>query len=466
MASICILDDHSLIRRLISETAGGLGHKVCGAATIAEGLALCRKQDFDVIFLDILLPDGNGLSVIPALRGLPSRPEIVIITSHGDPDGAELAIRHGAWDYLTKPLSVENLTLTLQRVVAFRQQQVPAAQFQLQPQGIIGESRALRACLESLSQASASNVSVLLLGETGTGKELFARAIHDNSPRAKHPFVALDCAALTESLLEARMFGHTRGSFTGADQSREGVFRLAHNGTLFLDEVGELPPSLQRSFLRVLETRRFRPIGAKEEVESDFRLIAATNRNLAEMADLGLFRQDLLYRLKGLTITLPPLRDRKEDIPLICRHFLERLCSQYGECAKSLSDDLLEALMLYHWPGNVRELAHALERAFAASAKEPVVFSWHLPMDIRMAVAKGRLQPPPAAPATAPITESAPSEDVFQSFREFREAAEQSYLKGLLSRAANMTEAARLSGLSRGHLYQLLKKHGLHTGLH
>ena len=460
MASICVLDDQGLIRRLIAETAAEQGHQAASAGTIAEGLTLCREQDFDVIFLDIMLPDGNGLDLIPALRGLPSRPEIVIITGHGDPEGAELAIRHGAWDYLTKPLSVEKLILTLNRVVAFRgRRREPAPQAgPFRPAGIVGQSPALAACLEAASQAAGSDVNVLLLGETGTGKDVFARAIHEAGARAGGPLVTLDCASITETLLEARMFGHQKGAFTGADQSRPGVVLAAHRGTLFLDEIGELPPSMQRAFLRVLETRRFRPIGARDEVASDFRLIAATNRNLAEMAELDLFRPDLLYRLKGIVITLPPLRQRKEDIPLLCAHVLEGIRTRSGLPGKALSEEALEFLAAHDWPGNVRELAQALERAFAAARDEGEIFSWHLPLDLRTAVARNRVsRGSQAAPGPAPR----PPEASLPTYREYRDSTERSYLESLLRQTPNKAEAARLSGLSRGHLYQLLKKHGL-----
>jgi two-component system NtrC family response regulator len=465
MARILVLDDDRLVQRLIATTATELGHEALAASTLAEGLARCQSAPCDVVFLDVLLPDGNGLSIIPELRGLPVAPEIVIVTGHGDPEGADLAIRHGAWDFLTKPLSLDNLQLILNRVVAFRQQRRAAGTNFLELRSIVGQSQALRACLDLAAQAAASDINVLLLGETGTGKEVFARAIHDNSPRAAMPLVTMDCASATESLLESQLFGHTRGSFTGADQDRDGVVRLAHRGTLFLDEVGELPVSLQRSFLRVLETRRFRPIGGKSEVSSDFRLIAATNRNLIEMASLDLFRTDLLYRLNGIAITLPPLRERKEDIPLLCRHFVTTLCSRYNACGKAVSDDLVEALVRYDWPGNVRELGHALERAFAASRGEPQIFAGHLPLDIRMAVARSRLHkdaddaPPAACPPTPGVAQP------YQPYREFKDASEKAYLKGLLATTAGITDAARISGLSRGHLYQLLKKHGLDRSL-
>ena len=463
MASILVLDDDPLIQRLIMVTATEFGHEALAASTLAEGMALCRDRAFDIVFLDVLLPDGNGLDSIPTLRGRPRPPEIVIITGHGDPAGANMAIRHGAWDFLTKPLSLDKLQLILNRVMAFRQQRQAAGPAGKELRNIVGESQALRACLDLATQAAASDINVLLLGETGTGKEVFARAIHEGSTRAAKPFVTMDCASATESLLESQLFGHTRGSFTGADQDRDGVVRLAHRGTLFLDEVGELPVTLQRSFLRVLETRRFRPIGARTEIPSDFRLIAATNRNLIEMASMDLFRTDLLYRLNGITLTLPPLRERKEDIPLLCRHFVKALCARYDACGKAVSDDLMEALLQYDWPGNVRELGHALERAFAASRGEPKIFAGHLPLDIRMAVARSRLHQDTDQVSAKPGEVTAFGARAYQSYRDFKDTSEKAYLTGLLKASANVSEAARLSGLSRGHLYQLLKKHGLET---
>ncbi|MBI5520818.1 MAG: sigma-54-dependent Fis family transcriptional regulator [Desulfovibrio sp.] len=458
MALVLVLDDDPLVQRLITTTASELGHAALATSTLAEGLALCRSNSCDVVFLDLLLPDGNGLDHIPQIKSLPGAPEIVIVTGHGDPEGADLALRHGAWDFLTKPLSLENLQLILNRVVAFRQQRRSSSSGMLKLRSIVGASPELLNCLNMAAQAAASDIPVLLRGETGTGKEVFAQAIHEASARAATPLVTMDCAAATESLLESQLFGHTKGSFTGADRDRDGVVRLAHGGTLFLDEVGELPLALQRSFLRVLETRSFRPIGGRNEVSSDFRLIAATNRNLLEMASLDLFRTDLLYRLNGITITLPPLRERKEDIPLLCQYFMETLCGRYDACGKSVSDDLIEAAMRHDWPGNVRELYNAMERAFIASRGEPKIFAGHLPLNIRMAVVRSRLHkdaPPP--PVTCP---DGPASCRYQSYREFKDAMEKSYLKGLLDTTASVAEAARTSGLSRGHLYQMLKKHG------
>ena len=468
MASVCILDDDRLVRSLLSDTVTEMGHRAAESPSLTEGLRMCAERGCDVVFLDVLLPDGNGLLAIERLRGLPSRPEVVIITGHGDPEGAELAIRHGAWDFLEKPLNVERVELTLRRVLAFRQQQnALGGRRTLKRAGIIGESRALRACLDLVAEAAASDVNVLISGETGTGKELFARAIHENSARADQEFIALDCASMTESLLESRLFGHTKGSFTGAAQTREGVFRFAHKGTLLMDEVGEMPSSMQRSFLRVLEERRFRPIGARDEVESDFRLVAATNRNLPEMVQLGLFRSDLLFRLRGLSITLPPLRERREDIPQLADYLLDQLCLRYGECGKELSGDFMETLLAYSWPGNVRELLHAVERAFSGARNEPAIYAQHLPVEIRVAVARDGVggtavtpsdappKPPPSGPDFQPAT-------AYPTFRNFKAEAEKNYIEQLLLRTGgSIKEAVDLSGLSRGHLYELMKKYNV-----
>jgi two-component system NtrC family response regulator len=276
--------------------------------------------------------------------------------------------------------------------------------------------------------------------------------------------VTLDCASLTETLIESQLFGHVRGAFTGADRRREGLILQAHQGTLFLDEVGELPMPMQRAFLRVLEQKRFRPVGSEQELESDFRLLAATNKDLDEMAGLGLFRPDLLYRLRGLTITLPPLRERSGDLPQLCSYFLDGFCQRYQTRDKRLSDDFLDTLAAYGWPGNVRELAHALERAFVAGLEEPMLYARHLPTELRVAVARKSLRDSGGRKETGPAAQACPvaAEDgSFPSLREYRDRAEARYLDALLERTkGNVTEAADLAGLSRGHLYEVLKKHG------
>ncbi|UZP68325.1 sigma-54 dependent transcriptional regulator [Desulfovibrio mangrovi] len=477
MSRIVIVDDELMVRTMLGDVAESMDHEVHAAPDISGGLALARETGCDIVYLDVLLPDGNGLEHLSAFKQLPSQPEIIVITSFGDPDGAELAVRHGVWDYLQKPLVVDQVKLSLARALAFRQQKENANNLKAfsRPE-IIGNSPALQQAISLAKEAASTSVNVLLQGETGTGKELFARAIHQNSPRSARPFVTLDCASITESLLESQLFGHVKGSFTGADRSREGLLKLAHGGTLFLDEIGDLPLHIQGAFLRALETKRFRPLGATLELESDFRLIAATNKDLHEMVRLDMFRADLLYRLRGMTITLPPLRERQEDLPLLIGHYLDKHCTRYGVCNKVPSDDFLEAIATYDWPGNIRELVHALDRACTASIDDPVLFARQLPTEIRVQVARtatGRngnsstsqvmrpVSPTPSAQLSEVMSPIAPPQAP-PTLKEHRQLTEFQYLQDVLRHVSgNIPAAVEITGVSRGHLYELLKKHGI-----
>ena len=329
---------------------------------------------------------------------------------------------------------------------------------------------ALAEALEALREAAASNVNVLITGETGTGKELFASALHANSLRASGPFVTVDCTTLPETLVEAHLFGHARGAFTGADRAREGLLAAADHGTLFLDEVGELPLPVQGAFLRALELRRFRPVGEVREVESDFRLVAATNRELDDMVGMDLYRSDLRFRLRGMTIHVPPLRRRAEDIPLLAEHFTARYCQRHELPNKELTPDCYAMLADYSWPGNVRELRHTIERACAAAGDGTQLFTRHLPTEIRIELARKRLvhlsEPEESAP-TAPLPEQEPSTqprkpETFPTLRDMKAKAERDYIAGLFAACqGDVRRAAGIAGVSRGHFYELLKKYGL-----
>ncbi len=466
MADILIIDDDDLMCQSLSHVARRQGHGVTCVHTIGAGVEQAARHPFDLVFLDVRMPDGNGLEALPTIKGAPSSPEIVIMTGFGDPQGAELAIRSGAWDYIEKGSSAKEITLSLERALAYRTQRLGDGEKRsvvaLKREEIIGNSPKLKACLDLVAQAAVSDAGVLITGETGTGKELFARAVHQNSRRAAGPFVVVDCAALPETLIESLLFGHEKGSFTGAEQARDGLVRQANAGTLFLDEVGELPLSMQKAFLRVLQERRFRPVGSQREVESDFRLVAATNRDLELMARQGKFREDLLFRLRSLVIELPPLRERPEDIRELARHFLDRLCERYGITAKGFSPEFLETLVAYPWPGNVREFVNALEMTAAAAQFEPVLFPQHLPTGIRVQVAQAQVKHD--SPGKAPVVAGTPPG--VPKLHEFRETvyaqAEKQYLGDLMSLSGNdMNEACRLSGLSTSRLYALLKAHEL-----
>jgi two-component system NtrC family response regulator len=461
MANILIIDDEKMVCDAVAGVAQPMGHDVAKALTLKEGLEKASAGTFDVVFLDIGLPDGNGLKALPKIREASYEPEVIIITGKGDPDGAELAIKNGAWDYIEKPLSVEVITLPIIRSLQYRAEKAsrkPATA--LKREGIIGNSPQIGASLDLVAQAANTDTNVLITGETGTGKELFARAIHENSNRSGRNFVVVDCAALPETLVESILFGHEKGAFTGADHAREGLIKQADRGTLFLDEVGELPLSVQKAFLRVLEERCVRSVGGKQEVACDFRLIAASNRNLDEMVQTEQFRDDLLFRLRSIVIDLPPLRRRGRDIKDLSIYYMNRFCDRYGIGTKGFSPEFVELLNAYSWPGNVRELIHTLERALSMAGNDATLFPIHLPKQIRIELARASVRNGHASHAVLKGS-SGPSQKP-PELRPLLEATEREYLRDLLSFVkGDMKEACRISGLSRSRLYDRLKKHNL-----
>lgn len=470
MSNVLIIDDDILMGDVLSSMTKRLGHDVTHVACLQEGLALARSSDFDLVFLDVFLPDGHGLDALPLIRESRSHPEVIIITGAGDADGAELALRSGAWDYVRKPFSGRAIQLCLTRALRYHSEETSRrlagaapGPVPLKRERIIGKSPRILSRLDLVSRAAASEANVLITGETGTGKELFARAIHANSSRSGKPFVVVDCASLPESLVENMLFGHAKGAFTGADKAQEGMISQADGGTLVLDEVGELPLSLQKSFLRVLQERRYRPIGARDEVQSDFRLVAVTNRNLEQMVRNGEFREDLLFRLRSFVIELPPLRDRPDDVEDLTNYFIGRLCNRYGKKVKGFSTEFLDMLAGYEWPGNVRELGHCLESAITAARDESVLFPDHLPVHLRIELARSSFT---RHPDNAGGNNSIKFRGEVPKLCDFREnavaMAERDYLKSLISvRNLNIREACRISGLSRPRLYALLKKYGI-----
>ncbi len=464
-SKVLVVDDDPVVSKSIVLAAQKFGHKAVAAHTIAEAMTRFRADSFDLVLCDVRLPDGSGLEILSDLKNGPSKPEVIIMTGFGDPNGAELAIKNGAWDYLQKPLSVKELALTLERALEYRKKKQAASKtVALKREGIVGNSLPVRACLDVLAQASMSDANVLITGETGTGKELFAWAIHENSPRSGHNFVVVDCAALPETLVESTLFGHVRGAFTGADKARDGLIKHADGGTLFLDEIGELSMSIQKAFLRVLQERRFRPVGGSQEVSSDFRLIAATNRDIEGMVGKQTFREDLLYRLRTLSLDLPPLRECRDDIKDLALHYVAKFCNQYDVPMKGFSSDFFDVVEGYGWPGNVRELIQSLEKAVVTAKDEPVLYPKHLPQHVRIHVARaavGQKSPAPERPAEP--AEFVELEDL-PALEKAREAGlariEREYLFQLNKRTnGNMKAACRISGLSRSRLYALYNKH-------
>jgi two-component system NtrC family response regulator len=464
MAKVLIVDDDENVCGMLSSLVRKMGHDAVSVSTLAEGLSDVASRHYDVVFLDVRLPDGNGLEALSQFAGCASAPEVIIITGSGDVNGAELAIRSGAWDYIEKPSSLQSMTLPFVRALQYREEKRARGHglhiTALKREGIVGSSPQMLECLEVIARVAGTDASVLIAGETGTGKELSAAAVHSNSPRAGKPFVVVDCSTLPETLVEGMLFGHDRGAFTGADKARQGLIKQADGGTLFLDEVGELPLSVQKAFLRVLQERRFRPLGNKTEIESDFRLVAATNRDLQKLVALGRFRDDLLFRLKSFTVKLPPLRERRGDISELTLHHMARLSQRYGVGLKGCSPDFMEALSVYPWPGNVRELFHALENAMAAARFEATFFPKHLPEEIRIHFTRAALSKR-TAKSSAPVS-PVQRLNILPPFKDFRDNLEQQYLRDLMSTSGgNVKQACRISGLSRSYLYELLKHHGI-----
>jgi two-component system NtrC family response regulator len=451
MATILIIDDDHQVCGTLESLIFRLGHECVSAHTLRDGLKRLGQEDIDLVFLDVRLPDGNGLDALGQIRSLGNPPDVIVLTGQGDPDGAELAIQGGVWDYLVKPSSIKQIKEVLARALASRKDKQALGRA-LDLTDVVGESGAMRHCYERIAQASGSDSTVLVTGETGTGKELLARTIHRNSDRASR-------ASLTESLLESILFGHTKGAFTGAARDRVGLVKLADRGTLFLDEIGELPLSAQKTFLRVLQERRFRPVGSNQEQESDFRLIAATNRELVAMVRDGEFRQDLFYRINTIQIVLPPLRERENDILVLARHRFDKLCRQRNLPPKEMDPEFVEMLKLYDWPGNVRELFNTIEQTFVLSGAEKTVYAQHLPQAMRVRVAKSMLVREREDDGGEGADQSGES---LPSLKDYKASKEKEYLLRLLKvHGKDIPKMISVSGLSRSHLYAMLKKHGL-----
>jgi two-component system NtrC family response regulator len=472
MAQFLIIDDDRTLSGILTRLVTDMGHETRAAYSVKSGLSEASERQYDVVILDVNLPDGLGLDILPVIRNSAFPPEVIIMTGSADSDGAELAIKNGAWDYIQKPSSIKQLSLLLNRVLQFRAEKMKSVKSSasLQMDGFIGKGARMRDCLDLLFQAANSEANALLYGETGTGKEFFAHVIHQNSGRASQNFVIVDCASLSETLIGSALFGHEKGSFTGADKAHDGLIKQADHGTLFLDEIGELPLTMQKAFLRVIQERSFRPIGGKSEIKSNFRLIAATNRNLHQMVKQGEFREDLLFRLLSIYIELPPLRERAEDIKDLIMHHLSRICERYNIGVKGVSPDFFEVVMQYDWPGNVRELVNTIEKAIVAAGSGETLFSYHLPINLRIKVAQKNLNEPTPLPSIQ-IPEPAVQPPKIQgSLKDVRESVmteiEKQYLKDLMvTTKGEINQACQISGLSRPRLYALLKKYNITRNL-
>ncbi len=461
MSKILIIDDELSMCMALVKSFERLGHFVGYSLTLNQGLDQIFSNEFDVVFLDVNLPDGNGVQAIETIKKHDTPPEIIIMTGVSDPQGAELAMKSRAWDYIQKGKSHKEFQFSMMRALEYRQEkQTRPHEKKLKNSAIIGSSPPIQACLDDILKASKNDIPILITGETGTGKELFAKAAHQNSLCSQKDFIVVDCASLPEHLVESVLFGHVKGAFTSADKDRTGLIKMADMGTLFLDEVGELPLVMQKKFVRVLQEKKFRPIGGKKEIKSNFRLISATHRNLSEMVQKGNFRQDFYFRIASLTIEIPPLRDRKSDIALLVAHYMDRKQTVIGQTPHKISKDFIRDLKGFNWPGNVRELFNAIDYASSDAFNESILFAKHLPDNIRIFNIKNKIEEQTVLENNQQTTETVPVENL--SLKDYIEQAKQKYIIDLMSHTnGDIKTACRLSQLSRGHLYSLLKKYNI-----
>jgi two-component system response regulator PilR (NtrC family) len=366
---ILIVDDERSMREFLGIHLRRAGHRVEAAPGGSAALAAMKEREFDVVITDLRMPDVDGMVVLAEAKQLHPDTQVIVVTAFATTETAIAAMKAGAYDYLTKPFKVDEVSLVIDRALERRSLARENLALRDEIKGrykldrLLGKSPPMQRVFDTLRKAGPGRASVLLIGESGTGKELAARALHELSQRADRPFVAINCGAIPETLLESELFGHVKGSFTGAHVDKQGLFEAAHSGTLLLDEVAELPVAMQVKLLRVLQERKVKPVGGVAEREVDVRIVAATNRDLETEVEKGTFRQDLFYRLDVIRLRLPPLRERREDIPLLVDHFLRKFSAEHGRKVAGVDPEAMQALMAYHFPGNVRELENLIERA-------------------------------------------------------------------------------------------------------
>ncbi len=454
-----IVDDEDLIRWSLRQKITNWGYQVAEAADGKSALELVDKDEPDVVLLDIRLPDLNGLDVLRAIKEKHSRVVVIMMTAYGVLEDAVTSLRLGAYDFVSKPLNFEELSVTVgnaleavklrQEVRHFRERDKKLFDFR----NIVGESKALSDAIEIVKKIALSPAStVLLQGESGTGKELFAKAIHYHSSRAEHPFLAINCAALPENLIESELFGYEKGAFTDARQQKKGMLELADGGTILLDEIGEMQIGLQAKLLRVLEEQTFKRVGGVQDIEVDLRVIASSNRNLKTMIAEDKFRQDLFYRLNVISIDLPLLRDRGADVKLLARHYIDHYNKKFRKKIEALTPEAESMLMEYHWPGNVRELKNLIERAMILE-DGPLIDVSALPIELGVRI---------ATPSNVKLPEfSLPDQGT-----SLEKVEEELVRQALLRARGNQTRAAKLLDISRDALRYKMKKFHLEERVH
>jgi two-component system, NtrC family, nitrogen regulation response regulator NtrX len=442
---LLVVDDEAGIRESLTSILKDEGYQVDAVASGEEALARANSGDFDVVLLDVWLPGIDGLQTLSRIQAMQRPPAVIMISGHGTIETAVRATKLGAFDFIEKPLSLEKIVVLVRNAV---QQRRLAEENQLlrtelgQRYQVIGDSVPMKAMRQQIAVTAPTNGRVLIYGESGTGKELVARSLHAASLRNSGLFVEVNCAAIPEELIESELFGHVKGSFTGASEDKIGKFQKADGGTLFLDEIGDMSLRTQSKVLRVLEEQRFEPVGSNQTVSADVRVIAATNKNLEQEIARGAFRQDLFYRLNVIPFYVPPLRDRKEDIAILTRHFLNEFSSAYGKRTRELTDSAMDILLRYPWPGNVRELRNLVERLVIVCPHARIE-PHHLPPELFRGVAESPQQP-------------------YSTLHEARSAYEREFiLRKLQEHRWNMTQTASALGLERSHLYRKMKSLGI-----
>lgn len=448
--TVLVVDDDPAHRTMLRTLLTGWGYRIKEADDGAGAIEMVHEQAFDLILMDIRMIKVSGLEALVEIKAFNPAIPVIIMTAYSSVESAVEALKKGAYDYLTKPLDFDELRLTIERAMEHRQlreenrllRETLGAHFDTQ--NIIGRSPAMVRLMETVAQVATSEATVLITGESGTGKEMIAGAIHFNSQRKDGPFVKINCAAITETLLESELFGHEKGAFTGAYKRKEGRFRQAHGGTLFLDEVSEMSLAMQVKLLRVLQDREITRVGGEEVINVDVRIIAATNKDLPEEIDAGRFRDDLYYRLNVVTIAMPPLRERSEDIPLLSQHFLEQFSEANRKQIKGFTPQAMDRLLRHDWPGNVRELMNAIERAVVLARAE------YLDED-EFPLIPGEAGPEGGLPLEGAASVELPLDEVEKA----------TILRMLEHTNGNKSEAARRLGITRRTLHKKLKAYGV-----
>lgn len=468
-ARILVVDDERSMREMLAILLKREGHEVAVAENGRSAIDLLNQRPFDLVVSDARMPDLDGLEVLRHARSVNPSIIAIMVTAYGSPDLLRGVAQLGVNDYVEKPFNTEVLRFRIRKELDRRRLQQEnvllkrAMHSAHQFSNIIGNSEVMRQVFELVETIAGTGSTVLITGESGTGKELVARAIHGRSPRSDRPFVAVNCGALTETLLDSELFGHMRGAFTGADGNKKGLIEVADKGTIFLDEIGEMSPMLQVKILRVLQERKFRRVGGTEEVEADIRIIAATNRDLAKMVAEGQFREDLYYRINVIPVRLPALRERVEDVPMLAEHFVAKFAGQMNKTIHGISREALTHLTAHGWPGNVRELENAMERAVALE-RTPSILLESLPDTVR-GTAKS-VQSPASVAAAAEAPDAAPAArpmlDKGFDLEQHVQHLEREYIAEALRRSGGVkVKAAELLGMSFRSFRYYMKKYNL-----